>query len=214
MNTLPDTNYEVISRLVPVPAGIVLLDPSSGFNSPVAASMLLWRSADNISVPPTIDELMEIDTFAKEHNLVNPVCELLGAIALRAEPEDPWQAYDPSRNTRVINTGNLTILPDVRSVEYNNIPVRLTPSEFNLLMLLVNNNGTMMPTNEICLALKCNEKKLYTPNIVSTHLYNVRKKFAEYGTLPIISQYGQGILWDETVTKSLRELKRVDSPHQ
>lgn len=71
--------------------------------------------------------------------------------------------------------GGLTINDDTKEVTVDGEPVRLTPTEYALLLLLTQNRGRVFSTEQIYTAL-WNEPSFGADNIVAVHIRHIREK--------------------------------------
>lgn len=71
--------------------------------------------------------------------------------------------------------GGLTINDDTKEVTVDGEPVRLTPTEYALLLLLTQNRGRVFSTEQIYTAI-WNEPSFGADNIVAVHIRHIREK--------------------------------------
>ncbi len=70
--------------------------------------------------------------------------------------------------------GDFSVDANTRTVKYKNMPISLTPSEFNILFFLVKNRGQYFTSDEIYEKIWC-APSLHTTTI-RTHLSSLRRK--------------------------------------
>lgn len=70
--------------------------------------------------------------------------------------------------------GNFSVNANTRTVKYKNMPISLTPSEFNILFFLVKNRGRYFTADEIYEKIWC-APSLHTTTI-RAHLSSLRRK--------------------------------------
>lgn len=70
--------------------------------------------------------------------------------------------------------GDFSVNANTRTVQYKNLPVQLTPSEFNILFFLVKNRGRYFTADEIYEKIWC-APSLHTTTI-RAHLSSLRRK--------------------------------------
>ena len=70
--------------------------------------------------------------------------------------------------------GNFSVNANTRTVKYKNMPISLTPSEFNILFFLVKNRGRFFTADEIYEKIWC-APSLHTTTI-RAHLSSLRRK--------------------------------------
>lgn len=74
----------------------------------------------------------------------------------------------------VDNFGSFSVNANTRTVKYKNMPISLTPSEFNILFFLVKNQGKYFTADEIYEKIWC-APSLHTTTI-RAHLSSLRRK--------------------------------------
>ena len=78
-------------------------------------------------------------------------------------------------NSHVYSAGALCINDESKSVTVDGEPVKLTPIEYNILLLLLKNKGTVFSTDKIFQSI-CNETPIATDNTVAVHIRHIREK--------------------------------------
>ena len=78
-------------------------------------------------------------------------------------------------NNHIYNCGGLSINDETKSVTVDSQPVKLTPIEYNILLLLVKNKGTVFSTDKIYESI-WNETPIATDNTVAVHIRHIREK--------------------------------------
>ncbi|MBQ9767344.1 MAG: response regulator transcription factor [Lachnospiraceae bacterium] len=71
--------------------------------------------------------------------------------------------------------GGLTINDDTKTVTVDGEPVKMTPTEYSMLLLLVQNKGRVFSTEQIFSAV-WNEPSYGADNIVAVHIRHIREK--------------------------------------
>ena len=79
------------------------------------------------------------------------------------------------QNSKVFTCGDLTINDDTKEVTVNGEPVKLTPIEYNILLLLVKNPGKVFSIDEIYEQI-WNEEAIGADNTVAVHIRHIREK--------------------------------------
>ncbi len=74
----------------------------------------------------------------------------------------------------VASFGDFSVNANTRTVKYKNMPIPLTPSEFNILLFLVNNRGKYFTADEIYENIWCAPSLRTTT--VRAHLSSLRRK--------------------------------------
>ena len=82
---------------------------------------------------------------------------------------------DNNNNTHVYSAGALCINDESKSVTVDGEPVKLTPIEYNILLLLLKNKGTVFSTDKIFQSI-WNETPIATDNTVAVHIRHIREK--------------------------------------
>jgi len=78
-------------------------------------------------------------------------------------------------NQKIYKTGGLVINDDLKEVTVDGEPVRLTPIEYNILLLLVKNQGKVFSINQIYESI-WNEDAIGADNTVAVHIRHIREK--------------------------------------
>lgn len=78
-------------------------------------------------------------------------------------------------NQRVYQVGELVINDDLKEVTVDGDPVKLTPIEYNILLLLVRNQGKVFSINQIYENI-WNEEAIGADNTVAVHIRHIREK--------------------------------------
>ncbi len=80
-----------------------------------------------------------------------------------------------SNNSRIFSAGALCINDESKSVTVDGEQVKLTPIEYNILLLLLKNKGTVFSTDKIFQSI-WNETPIATDNTVAVHIRHIREK--------------------------------------
>ena len=75
----------------------------------------------------------------------------------------------------IFQTGGLIINDDLKEVTVDGEPVKLTPIEYNILLLLVKNQGKVFSINQIYESI-WNEDAIGADNTVAVHIRHIREK--------------------------------------
>ena len=78
-------------------------------------------------------------------------------------------------NTHIYNCGALSINDETKTVTVDSQPVKLTPIEYNILLLLLKNKGSVFSTDKIYESI-WNEAPIATDNTVAVHIRHIREK--------------------------------------
>ena len=80
-----------------------------------------------------------------------------------------------SDNQSEFRTGGLAIRDDLKEVTVDGEKVKLTPIEYNILLLLVKNQGKVFSINQIYENI-WNEEAIGADNTVAVHIRHIREK--------------------------------------
>lgn len=78
-------------------------------------------------------------------------------------------------NDKLFQTGGLVINDDLKEVTVDGEIVKLTPIEYNILLLLVKNQGKVFSINQIYESI-WNEEAIGADNTVAVHIRHIREK--------------------------------------
>lgn len=78
-------------------------------------------------------------------------------------------------NQKIYQTGGLMINDDLKEVTVDGEPVKLTPIEYNILLLLVKNQGKVFSISQIYESI-WNEDAIGADNTVAVHIRHIREK--------------------------------------
>ena len=76
---------------------------------------------------------------------------------------------------KIYEVGGLSINDDLKSVTVDGDPVKLTPIEYNILLLLVKNQGKVFSIDQIYESI-WNEDAIGADNTVAVHIRHIREK--------------------------------------
>ena len=80
-----------------------------------------------------------------------------------------------ANNENIYQTGGLIINDDLKEVTVDGEAVKLTPIEYNILLLLVKNQGKVFSINQIYESI-WNEEAIGADNTVAVHIRHIREK--------------------------------------
>ena len=78
-------------------------------------------------------------------------------------------------NQKIYQTGGLIMNDDLKEVNVDGEPVKLTPIEYNILLLLVKNQGKVFSISQIYESI-WNEDAIGADNTVAVHIRHIREK--------------------------------------
>lgn len=79
------------------------------------------------------------------------------------------------RKDKIYEVGGLRINDDLKEVAVDGEPVKLTPIEYNILLLLMKNQGRVFSINQIYESI-WNEEAIGADNTVAVHIRHIREK--------------------------------------
>ena len=82
---------------------------------------------------------------------------------------------ESTKGDAVFSCGGLVINDDTKEVTVDGEPVKLTPIEYNILLLLVKNAGKVFSIDEIYTSI-WNEEAIGADNTVAVHIRHIREK--------------------------------------
>lgn len=112
--------------------------------------------------------------------------ELLARIKARLREKLTWK-----NEPRTIHIGDIKVVLDSREVYYFGRPVMLTSTEFDLLRILMENNGAIISRDEIIREVWKFDKNKARKRTIDVHVRSLRKKIPILQR-NIMSIYGQG----------------------
>ena len=81
----------------------------------------------------------------------------------------------PQESSEIYRVGGLVIRDDTKEVTVDDEPVKLTPIEYNILLLLVKNQGRVFSIDQIY-EMIWNEEAIGADNTVAVHIRHIREK--------------------------------------
>ena len=104
----------------------------------------------------------------------NPL-ELVARVKSQLRRYTRLGAAIPVENAHIYETGGLSINDDLKEVRVDGDVVKLTPIEYNILLLLMKNQGRVFSTSQIY-ELVWNDPSLGSENTVAVHIRHIREK--------------------------------------
>ena len=80
-----------------------------------------------------------------------------------------------SESQHIYTTGGLTVNDEKKEVLVDGEPVKLTPIEYNILLLLIQNQGRVFSINQIYEQI-WNEEAIAADNTIAVHIRHIREK--------------------------------------
>lgn len=121
------------------------------------------------------DKILGLNVGADDY-----VTKPFNPLELTARVKSQLRRYTKLGNKKVNNdslyqTGGLMINDDLKEVTVDGEPVKLTPIEYNILLLLVKNQGKVFSINQIYENI-WNEEAIGADNTVAVHIRHIREK--------------------------------------
>lgn len=123
-----------------------------------------------------VDKILGLNVGADDYvtKPFNPL-ELLARVKSHLRRYTQLGSTVLEKQENVFRTGGLTIDDDKKEVNVDGEIVKLTPMEYNILLLLVKNQGKVFSTNQIYEQI-WNEDALGADNTVAVHVRHIREK--------------------------------------
>jgi two-component system alkaline phosphatase synthesis response regulator PhoP len=116
--------------------------------------------------------------------------ELIARIKVRLRERAAFRA-----EPKVITHGDLKLVIDTRDVFYAAKPIELTQTEFDILLVLIQRAGQVVPRDEIISFVWKNDKDAAQKRTIDVHIRALRKKIPSL-TRFITSVYGVGYKYE------------------
>lgn len=104
----------------------------------------------------------------------NPL-ELIARVKSQLRRYTQLGSAAPAASEHIYTTGGLTVNDDKKEVLVDGEAVRMTPIEYNILLLLMKNPGRVFSTTQIYESI-WNEDALAADNTVAVHVRHIREK--------------------------------------
>ena len=133
--------------------------------------IIIVTSRDN-----ELDELLSINNGA-DHYITKPFNPLELVARVKSQLRRYTQLGNMSQQAegQVYKCGGLQINDDNKEVTVDGEPIKLTPIEYNILLLLVKNAGKVFSIDEIYEKI-WNEEAIGADNTVAVHIRHIREK--------------------------------------
>lgn len=147
----------------------------------IRATLKIW---ENMSLPIIIlsaksedaDKILGLNIGADDYMTkpFNPL-ELVARVKSQLRRYTQLGSTARSDNQSEFRTGGLVIRDDLKEVTVDGEKVKLTPIEYNILLLLVKNQGKVFSINQIYENI-WNEDAIGADNTVAVHIRHIREK--------------------------------------
>ena len=122
-----------------------------------------------------MDKIMGLNMGADDY-----ICKPFNPLELLARVKSQLRRYkrfgnETSVDSQVYRAGGLVMNDETKEVTVDGEPVKLTPMEFNILLLLVKNQGKVFSIKQIYEQI-WNEDAIGADNTVAVHIRHIREK--------------------------------------
>ena len=123
-----------------------------------------------------VDKILGLNVGADDYvtKPFNPL-ELMARVKSQLRRYTQLGGTAKESSERVYVTGGLMINDDLKQVTVDGEPVKLTPIEYNILLLLMKNQGRVFSINQIYESI-WNEEAIGADNTVAVHIRHIREK--------------------------------------
>ena len=123
-----------------------------------------------------VDKILGLNVGADDYvtKPFNPL-ELMARVKSQLRRYTQLGGTAKESSERVYVTGGLMINDDLKQVTVDGEPVKLTPIEYNILLLLMKNQGRVFSINQIYESI-WNQEAIGADNTVAVHIRHIREK--------------------------------------
>ena len=123
-----------------------------------------------------LDKILGLGTGADDYVVkpFNPL-ELVARVKSQLRRYTQLGGTAQNENDKIYSVGGLRINDDLKEVTVDGELVRLTPIEYNILLLLMKNQGRVFSINQIY-EMIWNEEAIGADNTVAVHIRHIREK--------------------------------------
>lgn len=187
---LTQENYEVLSAyngeealktLQDTPVDLLIIDVMMPKLDGIRATLKI-REKNNIPIiilsakSEDADKILGLNVGADDYvtKPFNPL-ELVARVKSQLRRYTRLGSTVPPEADTVYEAGGLSINDDLKQVTVDGEPVKLTPIEYNILLLLVKNKGKVFSIDQIYEKI-WNEEAIGADNTVAVHIRHIREK--------------------------------------
>ena len=130
-----------------------------------------------LTAKDTIDDKVEVLQSGADDYVTKPFnpLELVARVKSQLRRYTQLGSTANHKNEAVYEVGGLSINDDLKEVTVDGGPVKLTPIEYNILLLLVKNQGKVFSIDQIYESI-WNEDAIGVDNTVAVHIRHIREK--------------------------------------
>lgn len=123
-----------------------------------------------------VDKILGLNVGADDYvtKPFNPL-ELIARVKSQLRRYTQLGGTAKETSDRIYEVGGLRIQDDLKEVTVDGEPVKLTPIEYNILLLLMKNQGRVFSINQIYESI-WNEDAIGADNTVAVHIRHIREK--------------------------------------
>ena len=173
--------YEALEILEKQPADLMIVDVMMPGLDGIRTTLKVRETS---SIPIIIlsaksedtDKILGLNIGADDYisKPFNPL-ELVARVKTQLRRYTQLGNVNQQTGDKVYKCGGLTINDDTKEVWVDDEPIRLTPIEYNILLLLVKNTGKVFSIDEIYEQI-WNEEAIGADNTVAVHIRHIREK--------------------------------------